>query len=114
MQPDMRKLRSLAADCAECRRGFHCDECLCCMSEERVAALVGAPTRTVHDLTDSEIVTCWEAGKSESLVFSMLAQADAILLVRSILEGRATVPNTRWMETIQACADRLLSNRGTK
>lgn len=75
-----------------------------------VALLSDAVPRTadMRDLTDAEIVECWEAGKEVSLVFSMLAQADAIPFARSILEGRETVPNHRWMEVLHAKAQEIL------
>ncbi len=34
------KLKKLAADCSNCRTGFCCGKCLCCMSEEKLQALV--------------------------------------------------------------------------
>lgn len=34
------RLKQLAADCAECRRGFCCGTCLCCVAEDVVEKLV--------------------------------------------------------------------------
>jgi hypothetical protein len=34
------KLRKLATDCRQCRHGFCCDQCLCCLTEEKLRAIV--------------------------------------------------------------------------
>jgi hypothetical protein len=34
------KLRKLATDCRPCRHGYCCGQCLCCISEEKLQAIV--------------------------------------------------------------------------
>ena len=34
------RLRKLAKDCRQCRYGYHCGQCLCCMPEEKLNAIV--------------------------------------------------------------------------
>jgi hypothetical protein len=34
------KLLKLAADCGDCRRGFCCGKCLCCLPDDKVRAIV--------------------------------------------------------------------------
>jgi hypothetical protein len=35
-----KKIRKLATDCSDCRAGFCCGRCLCCMPEEAIRVLV--------------------------------------------------------------------------
>ena len=40
------KLRKLTTDCHNCRFGFHCGRCFCCMPEEELQALVQEARKT--------------------------------------------------------------------
>ena len=37
-----RKIRKLATDCHSCRHGHCCNQCLCCMPEEKLREIVEA------------------------------------------------------------------------
>lgn len=48
------KLRKLATDCRQCRHGYCCGQCLCCMPEEKLRAIVQEARKDAREIAGTE------------------------------------------------------------
>lgn len=86
------KLRKLAMDCKQCRQGFCCGRCLCCMSEEKLHEIVQAAKEEEMPIKNAGRSTTGEAAVSYYPCSSAQETAKHLRLTTSrFLSERATV-----------------------